>query len=119
MKAVGSILAISLLAVTAAPVYATLQPGQTAPDFKLFGIDYKYHSLARHAGAKAYVVLKEGETATEPEIIDFCRERIAKYKAPRAVEFRNTLPTTPTGKILKRALRQEVLAAGMNNVERR
>lgn len=59
--------------------------------------------------AKAYVVLKEGMTATEREIIDFCRERIAKYKAPRAVEFRETLPTTPTGKILKRALRQEVL----------
>ncbi len=59
--------------------------------------------------AKAYIVLKEGEAATEKEIIDFCRERIAKYKAPRAVEFRDTLPTTPTGKILKRTLRQEVL----------
>ena len=69
--------------------------------------------------AKAYVVLKEGETATEQEIIDFCRDRIAKYKAPRAVEFRNSLPTTPTGKILKRALRDEVLAAETNNPERR
>jgi long-chain acyl-CoA synthetase len=59
--------------------------------------------------AKAYVVLKEGETVTEKEIIEFCRERIAKYKAPRAVEFRESLPTTPTGKILKRALRKEVL----------
>jgi long-chain acyl-CoA synthetase len=62
--------------------------------------------------AKAYVVLKEGETTTEAEIISFCRERIAKYKAPRAVEFRESLPTTPTGKILKRALREEVLSAG-------
>ncbi len=62
--------------------------------------------------AKAYVVLKDGETATEEEIITFCRERIAKYKAPRAVEFRRTLPTTPTGKILKRALREEVLGSG-------
>jgi long-chain acyl-CoA synthetase len=61
--------------------------------------------------AKAYIVLKEGQSATEKEIIDFCRERIAVYKAPRAVEFRETLPTTPTGKILKRALRNEVLAA--------
>ncbi|RJP22739.1 MAG: long-chain fatty acid--CoA ligase [Candidatus Abyssobacteria bacterium SURF_5] len=59
--------------------------------------------------AKAYVVLKEGQTVTEKEIIDFCRERIAKYKAPRAVEFRETLPTTPTGKILKRELRNQVL----------
>ena len=62
--------------------------------------------------AKAYVVLKKGESATEEEIIVFCRERIAKYKAPRAVEFRDTLPTTPTGKILKRTLREEVLSAG-------
>jgi long-chain acyl-CoA synthetase len=61
--------------------------------------------------AKAYIVLKEGQNATEREIIDFCRDRIAKYKAPRAVEFRDTLPTTPTGKILKRALREEVLKA--------
>jgi len=62
--------------------------------------------------AKAYIVLKEKDSATEREIIDFCRERIAKYKAPRAVEFRDTLPTTPTGKILKRTLREEVLGAG-------
>lgn len=69
--------------------------------------------------AKAYVVLKEGQTATEREIIDFCRERIAKYKAPRAVCFRESLPTTPTGKILKRALRDEVLAAEAEGAERR
>jgi long-chain acyl-CoA synthetase len=61
--------------------------------------------------AKAYIVLKEGQKVTAKEIIDFCRERIAVYKAPRAVEFRETLPTTPTGKILKRALRDEVLAS--------
>jgi long-chain acyl-CoA synthetase len=60
--------------------------------------------------AKAYIVLKEGQKVTEKEMIDFCRERIAVYKAPRAVEFREALPTTPTGKILKRALRNEVLA---------
>ncbi|HEY8414893.1 MAG TPA: hypothetical protein VIK99_03880, partial [Thermaerobacter sp.] len=38
---------------------------------------------------KAFVVLKPGETATEEEIIAYCRERLAKYKAPRAVEFRS------------------------------
>jgi long-chain acyl-CoA synthetase len=66
--------------------------------------------------AKAYIVLKEGQTATEQEMIDYCRERIAKYKAPRAVEFREALPTTLTGKILKRALRAEVLAAEQKSV---
>jgi len=87
MKAVGSILTISLLAVTAAPVYATLQPGQTAPDFKLFGVDYKYHSLARHAGAKAYVVVftcNHCPVAKEYEdkLID-----IAKTYQPKGVTF--------------------------------
>jgi long-chain acyl-CoA synthetase len=67
--------------------------------------------------AKAYVVLKEGETATDKEIIEFCRERIAKYKAPRAVEFRESLPTTPTGKILKRTLRDDVLATEKKRLE--
>jgi len=56
---------------------------------------------------KAYIILKEGETATEDEIIAFCRERLAKYKVPRAVEFRTELPKTMVGKILRRALVEE------------
>jgi len=60
---------------------------------------------------KALVVKREGSDLTEDELIEFCRERIAKYKAPRAVEFREALPTTPTGKILKRELRNQVLAS--------
>jgi long-chain acyl-CoA synthetase len=58
--------------------------------------------------AKAYVVLKKGETAGEREIIDFVRERIAKYKAPRMVAFVESLPQGPTGKILKRELRDKL-----------
>ncbi len=58
--------------------------------------------------AKAYVVLKKGETAAEREIINFVRERIAKYKAPRMVEFVESLPQGPTGKILKRELRDKL-----------
>ena len=56
--------------------------------------------------AKAYLVLKKGETASEKEIIDYIRGRIAKFKAPRIVEFVDTLPQGPTGKILKRELRE-------------
>lgn len=59
---------------------------------------------------KAYVVLKQGETATEEEIIEFCRERLAAYKAPRHVEFRAELPKTLVGKVLRRALLEEELA---------
>ncbi len=53
---------------------------------------------------KAFVVLKEGKTATEADLINWSKERLAAYKYPRSVEFRPTLPMTATGKILKREL---------------
>ena len=56
---------------------------------------------------KAYVILKEGETATEQDIIDFCKGKMAKYKVPTAVEFRKELPKTIVGKILRRMLVDE------------
>ena len=55
---------------------------------------------------KAFVVLKEGETATEQEIIDFCRERMAVYRIPRLIEFRKDLPKSMIGKVLRRELRE-------------
>ena len=56
---------------------------------------------------KAFVVLKENETATEKEIIDFCREKLAAFKAPKLVEFRRELPKSAVGKILRKVLRNE------------
>jgi fatty-acyl-CoA synthase len=56
---------------------------------------------------KAFVTLKEGEEATEEEIIDFVKENIARFKAPAAVEFSEELPKTATGKIQKFALREQ------------
>ena len=56
---------------------------------------------------KVYIVLKEGETATEEEIIQFCRDNLAPYKVPKFVEFRTELPKTMVGKILRRALLEE------------
>jgi fatty-acyl-CoA synthase len=56
---------------------------------------------------KALVVLKPGAQATEAELLEFCRGRIAHYKAPRSVEFFESLPKTGTGKILKRELRKK------------
>jgi long-chain acyl-CoA synthetase len=55
---------------------------------------------------KAYIVLKPGETASEQEIMDYVKERLAAYKKLRALEFLEALPKGPTGKILRRALRQ-------------
>ena len=54
---------------------------------------------------KAFVVLKDKASAKEGELIDYCRDRIAVYKAPRSVEFIDALPKNPAGKILKRELR--------------
>jgi long-chain acyl-CoA synthetase len=55
----------------------------------------------------AVVALKEGAAATEAEIVAFCKKRMAAYKYPRSVLFRDALPKGATGKILKRALRGE------------
>lgn len=63
--------------------------------------------LARGENIKAYVVLKPGETATAEEIIAYCRENLTRYKVPREVEFRDALPKTMAGKVLRRALRDE------------
>jgi len=56
---------------------------------------------------KAFVVLKKGEKSTPEEIIDFCRQNLARYKAPTIVEFREELPKSHVGKILRKALRAE------------
>lgn len=56
---------------------------------------------------KAWVVLKPGETATEEDIIQFCKSEMANYKAPKQVEFRDELPKTTVGKILRRELVRE------------
>jgi long-chain acyl-CoA synthetase len=53
---------------------------------------------------KAWVVIKPGESLTEDEIKDWCRERMARFKVPTHVEFRNELPKTTVGKILRREL---------------
>ena len=55
----------------------------------------------------AFVVKKPGATATADELIAFVRERIAHYKAPRRVEFRDELPRTGVQKVLRRVLREE------------
>lgn len=56
---------------------------------------------------KACIVLKTGETATEEEIITFCREKLAAYKVPKKVEFRDSLPKSAVGKVLRKILRDE------------
>lgn len=60
---------------------------------------------------KALVVLRPGITATEEEIMAFCRSQLSHYKCPRSVEFIDSLPKTGTGKILKRELKKKYWTA--------
>ena len=59
---------------------------------------------------KAYIVLQPGETATREEIRAFCKENLAPYKVPTKVEFRDELPKSQVGKVLRRLLVEEDLA---------
>ena len=65
---------------------------------------------ARGEIVKAYVVTRKGEELSRNDVIAFCREKLANYKVPRRVEFRNELPKTMVGKVLRRALRDEEAA---------
>ena len=56
---------------------------------------------------RAYVVTRPGQVALdEARCVAFCRQRLANYKVPRQVEFRDALPRNPSGKVLKRQLKE-------------
>ena len=72
----------------------------------VFGIPDEYWVEKVHAA----IVLKQGIQVTAPEIMEFCKAKLARYKAPKSVEFMPALPKTPSGKILKRELRDKYYA---------
>lgn len=78
------------------------------PNVKLCAVIGKPDPIAGEI-PKAFIVLKEGSKTTEKEIMDFVNKKVASYKAIREVEYRETLPLSTVGKILKRALREEEL----------
>lgn len=61
---------------------------------------------------KAWIVKKPGDPTTEEQIIEWSKERLAKYKYPRLIEFRDELPRTTVGKVLKRELVKEATEQG-------
>jgi long-chain acyl-CoA synthetase len=63
----------------------------------------------RGEAVKVFVVLKEGVSATDEEMIEYCQGKLAKYKWPTEIEFRDELPKTNVGKVLKKDLRAEEL----------
>jgi acyl-CoA synthetase (AMP-forming)/AMP-acid ligase II len=56
---------------------------------------------------RAFLVVRPGFVLAAEEVLAFCRERLANYKVPRRVEFRGSLPRNPSGKVLKRVLKEE------------
>jgi long-chain acyl-CoA synthetase len=60
----------------------------------------------RGEAVKVFIVLKEGETSTQEEMIEYCGDKLAKYKWPTDIEFIAELPKTNVGKVLKRELRK-------------
>jgi len=65
---------------------------------------------------KAIVALKEGQMATQEEIINFCKGYLASYKKPKSVEFVDTIPKNPYGKVLKREIRERYWAGEARRV---
>ena len=65
---------------------------------------------------KALVVLKPHQHAGEEDLIKFCRDRMAHFKAPKTVEFGEALPETATGKVRKIALREQYWAGQSKRV---
>jgi long-chain acyl-CoA synthetase len=84
-----------------AEVEAVLYEHPAVREAGVIGIPDEY----RGETVKAFIVLKEGQKATEEEIIKFCRQRMAAYRVPRTVEFRDDLPKSLVGKVLRRELR--------------
>ena len=65
---------------------------------------------SRGEQVKVFVVLCEGETATEEELLEYCKDKLATFKIPTMIEFREELPKTNVGKILKKDLKAEEMA---------
>jgi long-chain acyl-CoA synthetase len=65
------------------------------------------HDEYRGETVGAFVVLKKGESVTEEQLIAFTRERLAAYKVPRVIEFREELPKSLIGKVLRRELKKQ------------
>jgi long-chain acyl-CoA synthetase len=66
-------------------------------------------SAVRDEVVKAFIVAKPGQTLTRGELLQFCRDKLAKFKVPKEIELRDSLPKSAAGKILKRVLRDEEL----------
>jgi long-chain acyl-CoA synthetase len=72
---------------------------------------------ARSGEAVKLVIVRRDPALTSDEVLAFCRKNLTAYKVPRHIEFRVTLPKTPIGKILRRALRDPDVSTRGNRIE--
>ncbi|MFX1538859.1 MAG: long-chain fatty acid--CoA ligase, partial [Promethearchaeota archaeon] len=56
---------------------------------------------------KAFIVLKQGSSTTENELMEYAQKSLSKYKVPKEIEIRNSLPLSAVGKVLRRSLRED------------
>jgi crotonobetaine/carnitine-CoA ligase len=89
--------------IAAGEVEAVIKQHPKVSDAAVIGIP----DPVRDESIKAFVILKEHQTATSGEIIQFCQARLSKFRVPEAVEFRGEFPRNSVGKIQKRVLRGE------------
>jgi long-chain acyl-CoA synthetase len=87
-----------------AEVEAVLYEHPAVQETAVIGVPHPH----RGETVKAFVVLKSDASVTAEELTDFCRTRMAAYKTPRQIEFREALPKSPVGKVLRRELRDTV-----------
>lgn len=91
--------------VSAGEVEAVIKQHPAVFDVAVLGVP----DPMRDEAVMALVILKSGHSTTPEEIISFCQPRLARFKVPQSIEFREEFPRTPVGKIQKHLLRAEVL----------
>ena len=94
--------------IAAGEVEAVINQHPAVTDVAVIGVP----DPMRDEAIKACIILQEGRTTTEDDIIAFCAERLSKFRVPEFVEFRSEFPRTSVGKIQKHLLRRESEAQG-------
>jgi len=89
--------------IAAGEVEAVIKTHPAVADTAVIGVP----DQMRDESIKAFVVVRDGESPTEQEIIEYCAARLSKFRVPEFVEFRQELPRTSVGKIQKHILRAE------------